>query len=254
MNHTMSTEPVKVFWQPGCTSCLRTKEFLTKQGVPFESIDVHNDPQGRAQLLALGARTVPVVSQGSRYTLCQSFGDVIEFLGLTTKNELLPPSQLVTKLSTVLETAARITLQFTPEQLRENFRDRNRTARATAFHLIRVAQMGLEASRQIELKVQGFLDLPPEDWTGQDISNWALDMRKELASWWQSEADPTLSYTVPTYYGSRSMHDVLERTTYHAAQHTRQITLMLESHGVVPDGPLTAETLAGLPVPDEVWG
>jgi phytoene dehydrogenase-like protein len=35
---------VQVFWQPGCSSCLRTKEFLTKQGIDFESIDVHNDP------------------------------------------------------------------------------------------------------------------------------------------------------------------------------------------------------------------
>ncbi|MCJ7838169.1 MAG: NrdH-redoxin, partial [Burkholderiales bacterium] len=29
-----------MFWQPGCTSCLRTKEFLTRQGVDYESINV----------------------------------------------------------------------------------------------------------------------------------------------------------------------------------------------------------------------
>jgi hypothetical protein len=26
-------EPLKVYWQPGCTGCLRMKEFLTKHGV-----------------------------------------------------------------------------------------------------------------------------------------------------------------------------------------------------------------------------
>jgi len=26
---------IKAYWQPGCTSCLRMKEFLTKHGVPF---------------------------------------------------------------------------------------------------------------------------------------------------------------------------------------------------------------------------
>jgi hypothetical protein len=29
--------------------------------------------------------------------------------------------------------------------------------------------------------------------------------------------------------------------------------MMLESHGIDPDRPLTADDLAGLPVPDEVW-
>lgn len=29
---------VKVFWQPGCSSCLKAKEFLARHGVDFESI------------------------------------------------------------------------------------------------------------------------------------------------------------------------------------------------------------------------
>ena len=49
------------------------------------------------------------------------------------------------------------------------------------------------------------------------------------------------------------MHEVLERTVWHAAQHTRQLALILKSHGIKPDGPLTPDNLAGLPVPDEVW-
>ncbi len=47
---------------------------------------------------------------------------------------------------------------------------------------------------------------------------------------------------------------MLDRTTWHAAQHTRQLILMLESGGTPADRPLTAEDLRGLPVPDEVWG
>ena len=51
---------VRVFWQPGCTSCLRTKEFLTNNGVDYESINVHGNPQGMEELRKLGARSVPV--------------------------------------------------------------------------------------------------------------------------------------------------------------------------------------------------
>ena len=100
---TTSSARVQVFWQPGCSSCLRTKEFLTKQGIDFESIDVHNDPTGMDKLRALGARSVPVVALGGKFTMCQSFNDVIKFLDLKTKlMDPLPPEQLVAKFDTVI--------------------------------------------------------------------------------------------------------------------------------------------------------
>jgi glutaredoxin len=245
---------VKVFWQPGCSSCLRTKEFLTKQGIEFESINVHNNPAGMAELAALGARSVPVVALGGRYTLCQSFNDVIKFLDLKTKlMDPLPPEQLVVKLDLVLGSAARYVRQFNEQQLREVFRNRDRTPGGTAFHVFRVAEMGLEAAQGIELKFEGFNDLPPAHWTANDIAEWGLQVRDRIEAWWKTETDRELQYKVPTYYGKRTMHDVLERTAWHAAQHTRQVMLMLESYGTAPDRPLTADDFAGLPVPEEVW-
>lgn len=245
---------IKVFWQPGCSSCLRTKEFLASQGIEFESIDVHNDPKGRAELAALGARSVPVVALGGRYTLCQSINDVIRFLDLKTKTiEPLPPAELVKRLDLVLESNARYVRQFSGKSFREPFRNRNRTPAGLAFHVFRVAEMGIEAAHQIELRFEGFDDLPPENWTPEDIARWGESVRDRLHAWWASERDPTLSYEVPTYYGRRSMHEVLERTAWHSAQHTRQVMLMLESEDVAPKRPLTAQDLAGLPLPDEVW-
>ena len=49
-----SNDVIKAYWQPGCTSCLRMKEFLTKHGVPFESVNVLEDQQGFAELGELG--------------------------------------------------------------------------------------------------------------------------------------------------------------------------------------------------------
>lgn len=253
---TQSPARIKVFWQPGCSSCLRTKEFLTKQGIEFESINVHGNPAGMAELAALGARSVPVVALGGQYTLCQSFNDVIKFLDLKTKlMDPLPPGELIARLDVVLTAAARYVRQFDERQLREVFRNRNRTPAGTAYHVFRVAEMGLEAAQGITLEYESFYDAPPLDWTASDIAIWGLQVRERMLAWWreQERSDASVGFPVSTYYGSRPMHDVLERTAWHAAQHTRQLMLMLESHGTAPDDPLTTKDLAGLPVPDEVW-
>ena len=51
-----------------------------------------------------------------------------------------------------------------------------------------------------------------------------------------------------------AMHDYLERTTWHAGQHTRQLLWMMESTiGIIPDRPIGPETLGGLPMPESIW-
>ena len=42
----MSENIVKVYWQPGCSSCLKTKEFLKDNGVDFKSVNVLEDKSG----------------------------------------------------------------------------------------------------------------------------------------------------------------------------------------------------------------
>jgi len=99
----LAAERVKVFWQPGCTSCLRTKEFLTKSGVDYESINVHGNPAGMEELRKLGARSVPIVSRGDKFVFAQTLTDVIKFLDLKVKlQERLSPAELIGKLNIVL--------------------------------------------------------------------------------------------------------------------------------------------------------
>ena len=98
-----SAERVRVFWQPGCTSCLRTKEFLTRHGVDYESINVHGNEAGMQALRELGARSVPVVARGGKFVFAQSLSDVVRFLELDIKlHDKLSPQQLVDKLDLVL--------------------------------------------------------------------------------------------------------------------------------------------------------
>ncbi|HEX9673735.1 MAG TPA: hypothetical protein VGA12_09905 [Burkholderiales bacterium] len=44
-----------------------------------------------------------------------------------------------------------------------------------------------------------------------------------------------------------------ERSTWHSAQHARQLIHVLERFGIEPDGRLTAEDLAGLPLPERLF-
>jgi len=71
--------------------------------------------------------------------------------------------------------------------------------------------------------------------------------------WWTGVADKSCGGTVKTYYGVQPLHHVLERSTWHSAQHARQIQVVLEELGVRPDGPLTAKDYAGLPLPAGLW-
>jgi hypothetical protein len=61
------------------------------------------------------------------------------------------------------------------------------------------------------------------------------------------------SARLQTYYGEQPLHHVMERCTWHSAQHARQIIAVLERYGIAPDGPLTADDYAGLPMPAGLW-
>src|SRR3546814_11843579 len=62
---TKNTE-IRVYWQPGCTSCLRTKEFLSSHGIPFVSRNVLADENAFAELSRFGLRQVPIVTLGDK--------------------------------------------------------------------------------------------------------------------------------------------------------------------------------------------
>ena len=48
----------RVYWQPGCSSCLKAKEFLARRGIPYHSINVHAVPSAQQELWALLGKTV----------------------------------------------------------------------------------------------------------------------------------------------------------------------------------------------------
>src|SRR5690242_12945922 len=103
-----SAPVVKAYWQPGCTSCLRMKEFLTKHGVPFVSVNVLEDKDAFAELATLGVRTVPIIRRGSEWANGQVLRDVARVAGIPWGGaQVLPPPELVKRLVTIQTAAQR---------------------------------------------------------------------------------------------------------------------------------------------------
>lgn len=251
-----TAERVRVFWQPGCTSCLRTKEFLTRAGVDYESINVHGNEAAMAELAKLGARSVPIVARGEKFVFAQTIGDVIGFLGLKIQPQApLAPEALMAKLELVLTAAARYVRQIPPAELAKPFRNRNRPVRALAFHVFRIVEGFLESMQDgRELTYERIMrDNAPADMTPEDLARYGEGVLARARAWWAAHPDKACAAPVPTYFGEHPLHLVLERTVWHPAQHTRQLMLVLESLGIAPDRPLRAADLAGLPLPEKAW-
>ena len=75
---------VKIYSTTYCSYCRAAKALLTRKGVPFEEIDVTNDPAQRAELVArTGRRTVPQIFIGG-----EPVGGFDELVALNRTGEL----------------------------------------------------------------------------------------------------------------------------------------------------------------------
>jgi len=247
---------VRVFWQPGCTSCLRTKEFLARNGVDFESINVHGNESGMEELRKLGARSVPVVARGGKFVFAQTLTDVIKFLDLKVRQqERLSPEALMAKMDLVFTAAARYTRQIPAAELDKPFRNRNRPIRALAHHVFRIVEGFLESMDDGGLLTYERImtDAPASEKTADDIARYGEGVLARAQKWWAAYPDKTCQAPMETYFGTHPVHVVLERAVWHPAQHVRQLMLILETIGIQPDRPLSAADLAGLPLPEKAW-
>jgi len=249
-------ESLRVYWRPGCSSCVKVKEFLAGLGIEYESINVAAAPQAMAELAALGVRTVPVVARGGEYVFAQELADVARFVGREVGFDRLPAPELMRKWRMVLAAARRHVLQIPPGRLAERATEgRDRSIRDLAYHVFQVADAFLQAVTEGNEDLAGVYNAPPPEGvrTAADIGDFGLRVSRRLEEWWAALADKSCPGTVKTYYGEQPLHHLLERCVWHSAQHARQLGAVLERLDIAPDGPLTDEDYAGLPMPEGLW-
>ncbi len=209
-------------------------------------------------MLALGLRSVPVIARGEQYVFGQNLEDVAEFVGLQgTGHTPLPPEQLIGKWVTVLRAAQRLIRQLPDERLNELvIPNRPRSIRLMSHHVFRIGEAFLETAVDgVEYATQ-LANVAPKDGTfttGEEIARYGDTVIVRLEKWWNGLADRSCQQKVKTFFGMQPIHMLYERSTWHSAQHTRQLAAVLERFGIAPNGPLTATDLAGLPLPERLW-
>lgn len=209
-----------------------------------------------AELRKLGARSVPIVSRGTKFVFAQVIKDVVDFLGLAddTAPEL-SPDELAERYDGILEAAIRLIRQMPDDRLGDELPNRPRSWRVVMHHVFQIPTAFLDMEESGEsLTYETLIAAPPDDMTtSADIAEFGQVVRSRFARWGKGVEGEDFSGDVPTYFGGTTRHEMLERTVWHSAQHVRQIASLLERAGVAPDRPLTADDIRGLPLTETVW-
>ena len=162
---SVDSPAIKAYWQPGCTSCLRMKEFLTKHGVPFVSVNVLEDKDAFAELATLGIRSVPIVRRGDDWANGQVLRDVARVAGIAWSGaQVLPAGELAARLVTIQTAAQRFFSQVPDDKLGRMLPHRPRSYAQLAYHIFNIADAFLEHEVQgLSLKEGVYGRVPPPE-------------------------------------------------------------------------------------------
>ncbi len=216
-----------------------------------------NHPGGRERLHALGVRHIPLLARGSDYVMGQVIADVAKFVGVRHVSEVkLPADVLMQKWLTVLSAGQRYIRQFPADRLDQRLIDtRDQSTRHMGYHVFRIGHAFLEtAVHGVKDWASVSMEMPPATLLGgDDVAAYGETIKGRLNEWWNAQSDKSCASEVTTYTGAQPLRDFLERQTWHSAQHVRQLAAGLEGLGIEPAGRLSAEDLAGLPLPKALW-
>jgi hypothetical protein len=133
---------------------------------------------------------------------------------------------------------------------------RPRSYTQLGYHVFNICDAFLEHEVQgLPLKEGAYRPVPSwENVTGASLLDYGRDVLARFRAWWDGPGRTAdFSRKAMVYYGDVSLHEYLERTTWHSGQHVRQLVMVLGLLGIEPETPPTPETFAGLPMPDMVW-
>ena len=219
----------------------------------FDGFDVEAEPARKRDLEPFGIPRVPATIVGDRVVHGWNPKALAELVGARYEERTqLAPAELARRLDAVLVATQRAIRQVPREQLGMKAPGRDRTVRQLGFHVFRVSASFVDTREQGHLSEHWFEESPPVEMAdGEAIAQHGETVRRRVAAYCARPG--WCDGMVSTYYGPQSAPEFMERTTWHTAQHLRQIYWFLDQLSVEKDAPLTDADLEGLPFPREVW-
>ena len=254
----MNENIVKVYWQPGCSSCLKTKEFLKDNGVEFKSVNVLEDKSGFEDLQRFGVKLVPVVAKGDQWANGAVFRDVAKVAGFNySSHKMLDPKIMVDKVKSINFFAREFLEQIPEDKLDTLLPGRPRSYRQLVYHVFNIPDVFLDrVEHNKPYTYEALLSILPKDMkTKSDLMDYGNKVYERFDKWWKRDGDK-VNFDQPgnVYYGEVNLHEVIERTGWHSGQHVRQINLLLkEKLSIDPKQTLDETIFEGLPMPKNIW-
>jgi hypothetical protein len=228
---------------------------LASWGVEFDSVDVQAEPSGWDELKRLGVPALPAVAVGAQAVHGWNPVEYARLLGVDWKPAAaLAPAELARRLDLILELAAALVGALPAQAMDFVPPERQRTVRDLAYHLFRLSLAfteGMDHGRQ------------PREWLGEKapaemsdgaaVASYGALVRARLQGWFEATPPHEYARMIEVYYGPQSGHLLLERTTWHAAQHLRQLYDLATRLGITPQRSLPAADFKGLPLPEALW-
>lgn len=244
---------VSVYWQPGCSSCLKAKEFVAEHGIEFESVNVLQDAHGMEEVMAAGLRSIPVVRKGDRFIYAQSLDDIAALLGVSRNHVKLPNDVLSRRWDELLKMTKNIVTSFNEGTLaRPVMPQRPRTIGELSAHVFQVAVSFLRQvdddkidARAIYLAKENGIETPA------GLLSYVEGVQAEYRNWMRNGGVEALPATLRTHYGVQPVSQVLERGVWHSAQHARQLDFVAAGMGA--ELRIPASLYEGLPLPQRLW-
>ena len=254
------SDNLRVFWMPGCSSCVKVKEHLKRLGIAFESVNVLEQPEAREELAARGIRGAPIVSRGNRFVYAQSLEIVNEFLNITEELPKRETEFLFKKWISLLNTGIGYLETCPPEELRANvLPGRDRPVGELAYHAFQIVDAFLHCMKSGErewldrasgaVKMDVALSKPL-------LLDFARKTTTELERYWNDGATEYKDVDAsdrPFEGDLRTTHEFLDRSSWHSAQHLRQVATVLTRDGVALVPAWGDDMVKGLGVPNALW-
>jgi glutaredoxin len=263
-NTAVQDDEIRVYWKPGCSNCVRLKEYVTRRGFTFTPVNVMANPEGMDVLAELGVQGLPVLTRGDRHVYGLDLAMVDEILGVTSERSSLPVEVLVARSLDVVQAAIRFGRQVPAERADDGLPGRpKRTYGMVANHvvghlrrLVLVAEAPKKDWSDVEVYAQagyqsGTEDIVEPGLTIDDTAQRARDL-SERARAWLARGEDT-SQKVEAFYGTVPLYQIIESNTYSIVQHTRQLQAVVTFLGYEPDGPIGEAEYANLNLPKALW-